>query len=79
MRSVGRRPGATVSDAHREQNGDSEILSFSLTAPEGGYYFRMVRANSVQYMQVVQFPKAQHGKATEMKDDFFASFRITPP
>ena len=54
-------------------------LLFSHTAREGGYYFRMVRANSVQYMQVVQFPEAQRGEAIEMKNDFFASFRITPP
>jgi hypothetical protein len=73
------RPGATVSDMRREQKEDMEILSFSLTGPEGGYYFRMGRANSIQYMQVVQFPEAQRSTATAMKEDFFGSFRITRP
>jgi hypothetical protein len=79
MNSVKKRPGAEVSDVRREQNGDMEILSFLLTAPEGGYYFRLVRTNEAQFMQVVQFPEVQRGKATEMKDDFFSSFRITRP
>jgi hypothetical protein len=79
MDDVKERPGATVSDVRHEKKDDVEILSFSLTDPKDGYYFRMVRANSIQYMQVVQFPQAQSDKASGMKDDFFGSFRITRP
>jgi hypothetical protein len=79
MDDVKARPGATVSDVRHEQKDDVEILSFSLTEPKDGYYFRMVRANSIQYMQVIQFPQARRDRATEMKDDFFGSFKITRP
>jgi hypothetical protein len=77
MESVKKRPGAAVADIHRYTSGNMEILSFALTAPESGYYFRMMRANKVQYMQVVQFPEAQRAQATAMKDDFFNSFKLT--
>jgi hypothetical protein len=79
MDEMKERPGATVSDIRREQKEGMEILSFSLTAPEAGYYFRMGRANSIQYMQVIQFPEAGRGPASEMKEAFFGSFRLTRP
>jgi hypothetical protein len=72
MDEMKERPGATVS-------AGMEIPSFALTGPEGGYYFRMGRANSIQYMQVIQFPEAARGPASEMKEAFFGSFRLTRP
>jgi hypothetical protein len=77
MESVKQRPGAAVTDVHRESSNGQEILSFSLAGPEGGYYFRMVRANNSQYMQVVQFPETRRDKAAGMKEDFFNSFKLT--
>jgi hypothetical protein len=79
MDEMKERPGATVSDIRHEQKEGMEILSFSLIGPEGGYYFRMGRANSIQYMQVIQFPEAARGPASEMKEAFFGSFRLTRP
>jgi hypothetical protein len=46
---------------------------------DGGYYFRVIRANNVQYMQVVQFFESARDKATGMRDDFFNSFKLTKP
>jgi hypothetical protein len=76
MASTKQRPGAIVSDVHRDNSGGMDTLTFALTAPEGGYYFRMVRANDIQYMLVVQFPETQRDVATGMKDDFFGSFKL---
>lgn len=77
MEGTKKRPGAAISDVHRESGVGTEILSFALADATGGYFFRMVRANDIQYMQVIQFPESQRAKATEMKDDFFNSFKIT--
>ncbi len=76
MEGAKQRRGAVVSDVHRDSSGGMEMLSFALTGPEGGYYFRMIRANNSQYMLVVQFPESQRDAATGMKDDFFSSFKI---
>jgi hypothetical protein len=76
MSGVKQQSGATVTDIHRESNGGQEILSFALNVPTGGYYFRVIRADNIQYMQVVQFPETARDRATKMKDDFFGSFRI---
>ncbi len=77
MESTKLRHGAVVSDMQRDSSGGVERLSFALTAPEGGYYFRMIRAGERQYMLVVQFPEEQRDVATGMKDGFFNSFKIT--
>ena len=79
MEATKRRPGAVVSDAQHEQKDGMDILSFALNDASGGTYFRMVRANDAQYMQVIQFPESQRAEATAMKDDFFGSFKITKP
>jgi hypothetical protein len=79
MEAAGKRPGAVISDVAREQNGETNILTFSLTEPKGGNYFRMIRAKGIQYMLVIQFPEASRSQATGMKDDFFASFKLTRP
>jgi hypothetical protein len=76
MESTKNRPGAVVSDVHRDDVGGMDRLSFALTGPEGGYYFRMIRSGDSQYMLVVQFPESQRDAATGMKDDFFNSFKI---
>jgi hypothetical protein len=76
MDSTKQRPGAVVSDVHRDSEGGTERLSFALTGPEGGYYFRMIRSVDTQYMLVVQFLESQRDAATPMKDDFFSSFKI---
>jgi hypothetical protein len=76
MSGVKQQPDAAVTDIRRETNGGQEILSFALNVPTGGYYFRVIRANSIQYMQVVQFPESARDKAIKMKDDFFGSFKI---
>jgi hypothetical protein len=76
MSGVRRQSGATVTDIHRDSSGSQEILSFALNVADGGYYFRVVRANEIQYMQVVQFPESARDKAAKMKDDFFGSFKI---
>jgi hypothetical protein len=73
------QPGAAASDVYRGRSGDMEILSFGLTVPGHGYYFRMVRAHDIQYLQVIQFPEADRAEAAAMKDDFFSSFKITKP
>ncbi len=59
-----------------ESKDGEEILSVALTVADGGYYFRVIRADKIQYMQVVQFPESGRAKATKMKDDFFDSFRL---
>ena len=76
MAGAKQQPGATVTDIQRESIGGEEIMSFALNVPDGGYYFRVIRANKIQYMQVVQFPTSARDRATKMKDDFFGSFKI---
>jgi len=76
MSGVRQQAGATVTDIRRDSSGGQETLSFALNVSDGGYYFRIVRANKIQYMQVVQFPESARDKATKMKDDFFGSFKI---
>jgi hypothetical protein len=76
MEGTKKRPGAVVSDVQRDSSGGMDRLSFTLTGPEGGYYFRMIRSGDTQYMLVVQFPESQRDAATGMKDDFFGSFKI---
>jgi hypothetical protein len=72
-------PGTTVSDISRAQTGDMEILSFALTEPKGGSYFRVIRTKGTQYTLVTQFPEAIRSKATLLKDGYFGSFKITHP
>jgi hypothetical protein len=79
MEAMKRRPGAAVSDVHRESKDGAEILSFALTDASGGYFFHQIRANKTQYMQVIQFPETARTQAVAMRDDFFNSFKITKP
>jgi len=77
MAAMKQRPGATVSDVHRESKDGTEILSFALADASGGYFFHVVRADKTQYMHVIQFPEAARAQATAVRDDFFNSFKIT--
>lgn len=79
MAAMKQRPGATVSDVHRESKDGTEILSFALADASGGYFFHIVRADKTQYMQVIQFPETARAQATAVRDDFFNSFKITKP
>ncbi|HLN38464.1 MAG TPA: hypothetical protein VK337_11825 [Xanthobacteraceae bacterium] len=79
MAAMKQRPGATVSDVHREGKDGAEILSFALADASGGYFFHVVRADKTQYMQVIQFPETARTQATAVRDDFFNSFKITKP
>jgi hypothetical protein len=73
------RPGAAVSDVHRESKDGMEILGFALADASGGYFFRVIRANKTQYMQVMQFPEPKRAEAAAVRDDFFNSFKINKP
>ena len=79
MAAMKQRPGATVSDVHRESKDGTEILSFALADASGGYFFHVVRAGKTQYMQVIQFPETARALATAVRADFFNSFKITKP
>ena len=79
MEAAGNRPGALVSDVAREQADAVTVLSFALTDPKGGNYFRVIRTRDTQYMLVVQFPEASRSQAASMTTDFFASFKTTRP
>jgi hypothetical protein len=79
MEAMKQRPGATVSDVHRESKDGAEILSFALADASGGYFFHIVRANKTQYLQVIQFPETARAQAAAARDDFFNSFKITKP
>jgi hypothetical protein len=79
METARNKPGASVSDVTREQRDESSILSFSLTDPKGGTYFRLIRIKATQYMLVVQFPQTSRNQAAGMKDEFFGSFKMTRP
>ncbi len=79
MEAARARPGTTVSDVTRSQPGDLETLSFSLTEPRGGSYFKLIRSRNTQYTLVIQFPEAMRDKATLLKDGYFASFRLLHP
>ena len=72
------RPGTTVSDVSRADNGEVTSLSFALTDPKGGSYFRVIRTPRAQYLLVIQFPEALRGRAALARDAFFGSFRLTP-
>jgi hypothetical protein len=79
MEAMKQRPGAAVSDVHRESKDGTEILSFALADASGGYFFHVVRVNKTQYMQVIQFPATARTQAAAVRDDFFNSFKITKP
>jgi hypothetical protein len=79
MESAKTRPGTTVSDISRAQTGDMETLSFALTEPKGGSFFRQIRTKGTEYLLVIQFPEALRSKATLLKDGYFGSFKITHP
>jgi hypothetical protein len=79
MEAMKQRPGAAVSDVHRESKDGTEILSFALADASGGYFFHVVRVDKTQYMQVIQFPETARTQATAVRDDFFNSFKITKP
>lgn len=79
MEATKKRPGAAISDVHRESTQGAEILSFALTDASGGYYFRLLRSSDAQYMQVIQFPETERRQAAAVRDDFFASFKIIKP
>jgi hypothetical protein len=79
MEATKKRPGAAISDVHRDSTPGGEILSFALTDGSGGYFFRLLRTNDAQYMQVIQFPETERRQAAAVRDDFFASFKIIKP
>lgn len=76
MEAAKARPGTTVSDISRAQKGDAETLSFALTEPKGGSYFRVIQTKGTEYVLVIQFPEAIRGKAGLVKDGYFGSFKI---
>jgi hypothetical protein len=73
------RPGTIVSDISRGRSGGLEMLSFSLTEPKGGSYFKLIRSENTQYTLVIQFPEAIRSEATVLKDGYFGSFKIMRP
>jgi hypothetical protein len=77
METAKTRPGTTVSEISRAQTGDMETLSFALTEPRGGSFFRQIRAKGTEYVLVIQFPEALRSKASLLKDGYFGSFKIT--
>jgi hypothetical protein len=79
METAKTRPGTTVSEISRAKTGDIETLSFALTEPKGGSFFRQIRAKGTEYTLVIQFPEAIRNKATLLKDGYFGSFKITHP
>ena len=79
METAKTRPGTTVSDISRAQTGDMATLSFALTEPKGGSYFRVIRTKGREYVLVIQFPEAIRSKAVLVKDGYFGSFKITRP
>jgi hypothetical protein len=79
MESAKARPGTTVSDIDRTQADDVATLSFVLTEPKGGSYFRLIRTKDTQYVLVIQFPEAIRNKADLVKDGYFGSFKLTRP
>jgi len=79
IKATAQRPGAVVSDEHHETKDGMDVLSFELEDNIGGYFFRMMRHNSIQYMQIIQFPKDQRAAADAMRGDFFGSFKLTKP
>lgn len=79
MAAMKQRPNAAVSDVHRESKDGMEILAFALADASGGYFFRVVRADKTQYMQVIQFPETERAQAAAVRDDFFDSFKIAKP
>jgi hypothetical protein len=76
MEATKKRPRAAIADVRRESTQGEEILSFALTDASGGYFFRLVRSNDAQYMQVIQFPETERRQAAAVRGDFFASFKI---
>jgi hypothetical protein len=79
MTATGQRPGAVVSDPQHDTKDGVEALSFELEDSSGGYFFRMIRHNNIQYMQIIQFPKTERAQAAAVRDDFFGSFKLTKP
>lgn len=79
MTGIGEKSGGTLTNIHHHSAGGEETLSFTLNVTDGGYYFRVIRVNNVQYMQVVQFFESARDKAIKMKDDFFNSFKLIKP
>jgi hypothetical protein len=79
MEAAGRKPGVVISEVAHEQNAATTMLSFLLSNPKGGSYFRVIRTKATQYMLVIQFPDALRNRAAGMKDEFFGSFRMLRP
>ena len=79
MKASAQRPGAVVSDPQHDTKDGMETLSFELEDSSGGYFFRMIRHDNIQYMQVIQFPKTARAQAAAVRDDFFGSFKLTKP
>ena len=79
MEAAKTRPGTTVSDVNRTEQGDVARLSFMLTEPKGGSYFRVIRTPRAQYVLSVQFPEAIRAQAALARYGFFESFKLTQP
>lgn len=79
MEAAKTRPGTTVSEVSRAEQGDMASLSFALTEPKGGSFFRVIRTPRAQYVLVIQFPEAIRSKAVLLKDGYFGSFKVTRP
>jgi hypothetical protein len=79
MEAAKARPGTTVSEISRAQDGDMATLSFALTEPKGGSYFRVIGTPRAQYVLAMQFPEAIRGKAALARDGYFGSFKLTHP
>jgi hypothetical protein len=81
MDNLKRRLGtdAVLSDVSRDRKNDMETSSFALAAHQLGFYFRVIRVESTEYILLVQFPEAQRDTATGVKDAFFDSFSLARP
>ena len=71
--------GAALSDVSHVRENNMEISSFALAAHQLGFYLRVIRVESTEYVLLVQFPEAQRDTATGMKDAFFNSFSLARP
>ena len=70
------RGGSKISDVSRETKSDIDTVSFTAAGTSTSAYMRAIKTSKALYTLIIEFPNDQRALATDLKDEFFGSFKL---
>jgi hypothetical protein len=76
--TLGKESGASVGNLVRTTEGDFDKATFVVRVPGRISYMQAIQTKTALYHLVAEAPYNRAGHLTQLKDQFFASFKVKP-